>query len=126
MDNPFECLGVRITTQNSSFNIAVINHPPEHDYYANYLVDFLTESSKQLLSENINAKIIITGDLNKLIIYNLLNQLLFTQLVKSRTIGEYILDVFITDVPHYWEKIKVINIFVRTDHIAESIKLSSY
>ena len=118
MDNPFECLWVRITTQNSSFNIAVVYHPPEHDYDANDLVDFLTESSEQLLTENPNAKIIITGDLNKLNIYNLLNQLSFAQLVKSPTRGENILDVFITNVPHYWKKVKVINSLLRSDHKA--------
>ena len=54
MDNPFECLWVRITSQNSSFNIAVVYHPPEHDYDA--------DSNEQLLLENPYAKIIITGD----------------------------------------------------------------
>ena len=94
MDNPFECLWARITTQNSSFDIAVVYHPPEHEYDANDLIDFLTDSSEQLLLENPNAKIIITGDLIKLNIYNLLNQLSFSQLVKSPTRGENILDVF--------------------------------
>ena len=48
MDNPFECLWARITTQNSSFDIAVVYHPPEHEYDANDLIDFLTDSSEQL------------------------------------------------------------------------------
>ena len=118
MDNLFECLWVRITTQNSSFNIAVVYHPPEDDYDANDLVDFLTESSEQLLTENPNAKIIITGDLNKLNIYNLLDQLSFVQLVKSPTRGVNVLDVFITNVPHYWKNVKVINSLLRSDHKA--------
>jgi hypothetical protein len=44
-------------------------------------------------------KIIITGDLNKLNIRNLLFELSFAQLVKSPTRGENILDVFITNAP---------------------------
>ena len=118
MDNPFVCLWARITIQNSSFDIAVVYHPPEHDYDANDLIDILTDSSEQLLSENPNAEIIITGDLNKLNIYNLLNQLSFAQLVKSPTRGKNILDVFITNVPHYWKKVKVTNSLVRSDHKA--------
>ena len=99
MDSPFECLRVRITTQNSSFNIAVVYHPPEHDYDANDLIDFLTDSSEQLLSENPNAKIIITGDLNKLNIYNLLNQLSFAQLEKSPTrIGPILFSTMVNDI----------------------------
>ena len=61
---------------------------------------------------------IITADLNKLNIYNLLNQLSFAQLVKSPTRGENILDVFITNVPHYWKKVKITNSLVRSDHKA--------
>ena len=78
----------------------------------------MTSHANALLLENPNAKIIITGDLNKLNIYNLLNQLSFAQLVKSPTRGDNILDVFITNVPHYWKKVKVTNRLVRSDHKA--------
>ena len=42
----------------------------------------------------------------------------FAQLVKSPTRGENILDVFITNVPHYWKKVKVTNSLIRSDHKA--------
>ena len=53
-------------------------------------------SCEQLLSENPNTKIIITGDVNTLNIRDLLNQLSFAQLVRSSTRGNNILDVFVT------------------------------
>ena len=36
-----------ITTQNSSFNIAIVLQPPEHGHDANDLTDFLNDSSEQ-------------------------------------------------------------------------------
>ncbi len=65
------------------------------------------DSCEQLLSENPNTKIIITGDINRLNIRDLLNQLSFAQLVRSSTRGNNILDVFVTNAPHYWREIKV-------------------
>ena len=73
MDNLFACLWVKITTENSSFIVATVYHPPDHIYNANDLIEFLINSCKQLLSENPNAKIIITGDINRLNICDLLN-----------------------------------------------------
>ena len=116
MDNPFECLWVKITTENSSFNVAAVYHPPDHNYNADDLIEFLMDSCEQLLSENPNTKIIITGDINRLNIRDLLNQLSFAQLVRSSTRGNNILDVFVTNAPHYWKEIKVKKSLVRTDH----------
>ena len=92
MNNPFECLWVKITTENSSFNVAAVYHPPDHNYNADDLIEFLMDSCEQLLSENPNTKIIVTGDINRLNIRDLLNQLSFAQLVKSSTRGNNILD----------------------------------
>ena len=44
MDNPFECLWVKITTENSSFNVAAVYHPPDHNYNADDLIEFLMDS----------------------------------------------------------------------------------
>ena len=107
MNNPFECLWVKITTENSSFNVAAVYHPPDHNYNADDLIQVLMDSCEQLLSENPNTKIIITGDINRLNIRDLLNQLSFAQLVKSSTRCNNILDVFVTNAPHYWREIKV-------------------
>ena len=38
--------------------------------------------------------------------------------MKSLTRGKNILDVFISNVPHYWKKVKVTNSLVRSDHKA--------
>ncbi len=75
------------------------------------------DSCEQLLSENFNTKIIITGDINRLNIRDLLNQLSLAQLVRSSTRGNNVLDVFVTNAPHYWKEIKVKKNLVRTDHI---------
>ena len=83
MGNLFECLWVKITTENSSFIVATVYHPPDHIYDANDLIEFLINSCDQLSSENPNAKIIITGDINRLNIHDLLNQLSFAQMVRS-------------------------------------------
>ena len=63
-----------------------------------------------------NTKIIIAGDLNKLNIRTLLNQLSLFQMVKTTTRGDNILDVFITNVSNYWKKLKVAKSLVRSDH----------
>ena len=61
---------------------------------------YLTHA-KKVLSTLSNTKIIIAGDLNKLNIRTLLNQLSLFQMVKTPTRGDNILDVFITNVPNY-------------------------
>ena len=40
--NSFECLWVKITTENSIFYVATIYHPPDHMYDPDDLVEFLT------------------------------------------------------------------------------------
>ena len=37
-------------------------------------------------------------------------------MVKIPTRGDNILDVFITNIPHFWKKIKVAKSLVRSDH----------
>ena len=65
---------------------------------------------------NFTYKIIVAGDLNKLNIRTLLNHLSLFQMVKTPTRGDNILDVFITNIPHFWKKIKVAKSLVRSDH----------
>jgi hypothetical protein len=112
LTNDFECLWRKITTVNSIFYVAIIYHPPDHTYNPDDFVD----SGEQLLSATPNTKIIMAGDLNKLNISTLLNQLSLFQMVKTPTRGNNILDVFITNTPHYWKKIKVAKSLVRSDH----------
>ena len=114
LTNSFECLWVKITTENSIFYVATIYHPPDHIYNPADLVEFLTNLCEQVLSTLPNTKIIIAGDLNKLNIRTLLNQLSFFQMVKTPTRGDNILDVFITNVANYWKKKSFPLIKVRT------------
>ena len=76
LTNSFECLWVKIATENSIFYVATIYHPPDHMYNPDDLVEFLANSCEQVLSTSPNTKI-IAGDLNKLNIRTLLNQLFF-------------------------------------------------
>ena len=55
---------------HSNFNVAVVYLP--YDYDSNDLIEFLIDTSEQLLSENPKANIIISGDL-KLNIRDLLD-----------------------------------------------------
>ena len=116
LTNSFECLWVNITTENSIFYVATIYHPPDHMYNPDDLVEFLTNLCEQVLSTLPNTKIIIAGDLNKLNIRTLLNQLCLFQMVKTPTRGNNILDVFITNVPNNWKNVKVAKSLVRSDH----------
>ena len=52
LTNSFECLWVKITTENSIFYVATIYHPPDHMYNPADLVEFLTNSCEQVLSIN--------------------------------------------------------------------------
>ena len=76
-------------------------------------LEFLINSCEQVLSTLPNTKIIIAGDLNKLNIRTLLNQLSLFQMVKTPTRGDNILNIFITNVPNYWKKVKVVKSLVR-------------
>ena len=95
-------------TQNSEFFVATIYHPPDYEYNEQDLIEFLIDSCEQLLLSKPNSNIIIAGDINNLNIRSVLNQLPFTQLVKTPTRGLKILDVFITNVPNYWKFVKVV------------------
>lgn len=88
--------------------MATIYHPSDHMYNPDDLVEFLTNSCEQVLSTFLNTKIMIEGDLNKLNIRTQLNQLSLFQMVKTATKVDKILDVFITNVPNYWKKVKCI------------------
>jgi hypothetical protein len=60
--------------------------------------------------------IIIAGDINKLNIHDLLSQQSLIQMVKTSTRCNNSLDVFITNVPHYWKKVQVRKGLLRSDH----------
>ena len=112
----FECLWTKIETLNSQFFLATVYHPPNPEYNQHDLIEFLIDSCEGLLLTNPNSKLIIAGDVNQLNTKEITNQLSFVQLVKSPTRGQRILDVFLTNVPHFWKKIKVEESLLRSDH----------
>ena len=61
--NDFECLWAKISTSNSVFHIAVVYHPPEPQYNADNLNDFLANTCNDILVSDPNSKLIICGDL---------------------------------------------------------------
>ena len=63
------------------FMVGTVYHPPDYVDHGNDLIPFLINSHEQLLSENLNGKIIITRDINGLNVRDLINQLLFALMV---------------------------------------------
>ena len=116
VENMFECLWVKIITKNSMFSVAAIYHPPDYSYDAKDLVEYLIDSCEQILLRDPNMNIIIAGDINKLNIHDLLSQQSLIQMVKSPTRCNNILDVFVTNVSHYWKKVQVRKSLLRSDH----------
>ena len=115
--NDFECLWAKISTSNSVFHIAVVYHPPEPQYNADNLIDFLANTCNDILVSDPNSKLIICGDLNQLRYKDLLLQNSLFQMVRSPTRQDKILDVFITNVAHLWGKIAVVKCLIRSDHL---------
>ena len=79
-------------------------------------MDFLTTSCEHLMTVDPNCKIILAGDVNQLKYKDLLVHASLSQMVKKATRGENILDVFITNTPYLWEKVKVFESAIRSDH----------
>ena len=63
----------KIYNQISSFIVGTVYHPSDYIYDANDMIEFLINSCEQQLSENLNAKIVITGDIKRWNIRHLLN-----------------------------------------------------
>ena len=116
LSSDFECLWLRVLTPNSVYYACVVYHPDESLYDHEDLLDFLTTSCEHLMSVNPNCKIIIAGDVNQLKYKDLLLHASLSQMVKKPTRGENILDVFITNTPYLWEKVKVFESAIRSDH----------
>ena len=69
-----ETFWCNITTPNSEYYVASVYHPPDLIYEATDLLDFLSDSCDQLLLNDPNANIVITGDIIKLSIQGLMSQ----------------------------------------------------
>ncbi|XP_022809307.1 uncharacterized protein LOC111346277, partial [Stylophora pistillata] len=116
LSSDFECLWLRVLTPNSVYYACVVYHPDESSYDQEELLDFLTTSCEHLMTVDPNCRIIIAGDVNQLKYKDLLVHASLSQMVKKPTRGENILDVFITNTPHLWEKVRVFESAIRSDH----------
>lgn len=76
--------------------MAVVDHPPDPVYYEMDLLDFISELCDRILSYDLNAKIVISGDINQLNVRDLLRQHVLQKIVKAPTRGQRTLDVFLT------------------------------
>lgn len=79
-------------------------------------MEYLVDSFERLLLQNPNMTIIIAGDINNLNLGELLNQQSLIQLDKTSTSSDNVLDIFITNAPHYWKKVQVRKFLLRFDH----------
>lgn len=76
-------------------------------------MEFLGDTCKQITSTDANNNIVIGGDLKEL---RYKDQASLTQLVEESTRKNKILDVFITNKHHLWNKIKIVECAITTDH----------
>ena len=103
----------RISTPNSAFTLCSIYHPLEPVYLEEDLLEFLGDTSEQITYIDLN----INGDLNELRYKDLLTQSSLTQLVKEPPPPKKkIIEVFITNKSHLWNRIKAVKCAVRRDH----------
>ena len=116
-DNNLECVWCEIVTLNTKYYVASVYHPPDPIYPETELLNHLSETIEQILYPEPNARIIIAGDINQLKTKDLISQHNLEQLVKKPTRNHNILDVFLTNCPHLWEKSKVFKGLVRSDHL---------
>ena len=81
-----------------------IHHPPDPQYCHDELLEHLR-------TDNPNRNLIICGDPQ-----DILTQLNLLQMVNIPTRKNKMLDVFITNVPHFLRKVSVAQGLVRSDH----------
>ena len=96
-DNEYECLWARVSTTNQDYFVASVYHPPTFDYYETAFIEFLVNSCEIILATSSNARALIAGDSNKLDLKSLTQQSGLSQLVKTPTRNDSILDIFLTN-----------------------------
>lgn len=107
----------RISTPNSAFTMCSIYHPLEPVYLEEDLLEFLGDTSEQITYIDLNITAVIDGDLNELRYKDLLTESSLNQLVKEPPPKKNkIIEVFITNKSHLWNRIKAVKCAVRRDH----------
>ena len=81
--NQYECLWDKLATSNREYHIASVYHPPTFEYSVTDFIDFLANFCESILLVTPNARIVIAGDVNQLVVKCLIEQSGFLQLVKS-------------------------------------------
>ena len=113
--NQYECLWAKVATPNQDY-VASAYHPPSYDYCETHFIGFLVNSCDSVLVSTPNAKLITAGDVNQLNLKCLMQQSDLSQLVKSPTRKEKILDVILTNTPNLFGKVCCKKSLVQTDH----------
>ena len=104
------------TTSNQDYVVASVYHPPTFDYYETAFIEFLVNSCESILATSPNARLIIAGDINKLDLKSLTQQSGLSQLVKTPTRNNSILDVFLTNTPNIFGKVCTSKSVTKSDH----------
>ena len=95
---------------------ASVYHPPTFDYHETAFIDFLVNSCESILTTSPNARLIIAGDINKLDLKSLTQQSGLSQLVKTPTRNDSILDVFLTNTPNIFGRVCTSKSVTKSDH----------
>ena len=98
--NEYECLWAKVSTTNQDYFVASVYHPPTFDYYETAFIEFLVNCCESILATSPNARLIIAG----------------SQLVKTPTRNDSILDVLLTNTPHSFGKVCTSKSVTKSDH----------
>ena len=104
------------TTTNKDYFAASVYHPPTFDYYETAFIEFLVNSCESILATPPNARLIIAGDINKLDLKSLTQQSGLSQLAKTSTRNDSILDVFLTNTQNIFGKVCTSKSVTKSDH----------
>ena len=106
------------TTTNKDYFVASVYHPPTFDYCETAFIEFLVNSCESILATSRNARLIVAGDINKLDLKSLTQQSGLSQLVKTSTRDDSILDVFLTNTPNIFGKVCTSKSVTKSDHFS--------
>ena len=96
--------------------VASVYHPPTFDYCETTFSEFPVNSCENFLAVSPNARLVIAGDVNKLGLKSLMQQRGLSQLVKTSTRNDRILDVFLTNTPNIFGKVCTSKSINKTNH----------
>ena len=113
----YEALWLRIHTEQSSFIIGAIYHPPKPLYDTKDFMDYLTSTLDFFMSSHPNSSVILAGDLNQLSDTDLRLRTGLRSVVKLPTRGPSFLDrVYVSHVLEL--DVKVTKSAIKSDHSA--------